>query len=515
MPVTILHFFRYAFRALFVALIFFGITLFSPSAYADPHAVFYTDRAQEQLFYNTLAALNQADFVEPSSNNQYSRATLLARRASAVARTSPQPGDRPFSPEQNPINTSTRTDLPAILTRGITLEGNDLWTAYLVNQFALETATRRNTSELARVYCQGGLGRVGCDTNLGSTESQQQSEAFANIPVDRQTEVAFGRDSILQSGTSDDEDIRQSIENEPKTANNKYLYSPRYYSPEIAALRQNIGSNEGALAILTGLTTGISGLSGNAISTDAFADVTFEEGEAKLPEDYKLDEYLYKLSQANSLPIGLRTIASGGEAKARLSQYYEENPTAIADSTLVTGKDGSIVKEIQVPASAKIALQNSGAGLAVQVAQNQHFANSTELATPGGKARVVPIANIPKVKGISTTEPSPTPEGQVAGLATDLYDLYTRYYENPPPTTNSPADNLINPNKESGVYDLLRAFTNDTYLKGSTDPAESLCGFCIQIDGILQQAKDTFDNIFCALFPTTEYCRARLNEDLP
>ncbi len=198
-----------------------------------------------------------------------------------------------------------------------------------------------------------------------------------------------------------------------------------------------------------------------------------------------------------------------------MSQYYEENPTAIADSTLVTGKDGSIVKEIQVPASAKIALQNSGAGLAVQVAQNQHFANSTELATPGGKARVVPIANIPKVKGISTTEPSPTPEGQVAGLATDLYDLYTRYYENPPPTTNSPADNLINPNKESGVYDLLRAFTNDTYLKGSTDPAESLCGFCIQIDGILQQAKDTFDNIFCALFPTTEYCRARLNEDLP
>jgi hypothetical protein len=33
-------------------------------AHADPHAVFFTDRAQAQLFFNVLAALNQADYVE-------------------------------------------------------------------------------------------------------------------------------------------------------------------------------------------------------------------------------------------------------------------------------------------------------------------------------------------------------------------------------------------------------------------------------------------------------------------
>ncbi len=40
--------------------------------FADPHAMFYTDRGQEQVFYNVLAALNQADYVEPpASPNPY------------------------------------------------------------------------------------------------------------------------------------------------------------------------------------------------------------------------------------------------------------------------------------------------------------------------------------------------------------------------------------------------------------------------------------------------------------
>lgn len=39
--------------------------LFAGDVYADPHAVFYTDKGQEQVFYNVLAALNQADYAEP------------------------------------------------------------------------------------------------------------------------------------------------------------------------------------------------------------------------------------------------------------------------------------------------------------------------------------------------------------------------------------------------------------------------------------------------------------------
>ncbi|MDP3685443.1 MAG: hypothetical protein Q8R32_01270 [bacterium] len=48
-----------------LATIVLGFSIFPKIAFADPHATFFTDRAQEQLFFNVLAALNQADYVEP------------------------------------------------------------------------------------------------------------------------------------------------------------------------------------------------------------------------------------------------------------------------------------------------------------------------------------------------------------------------------------------------------------------------------------------------------------------
>jgi hypothetical protein len=49
----------------FFSIIFVTIILLTPHpALADPHAMFYTDKGQEQVFYNFLAAMNQADYVE-------------------------------------------------------------------------------------------------------------------------------------------------------------------------------------------------------------------------------------------------------------------------------------------------------------------------------------------------------------------------------------------------------------------------------------------------------------------
>jgi len=167
MPAHLLYSFRHASWKITFIVIVFGFIFFSQTAYADPHAVFYTDRAQEQVFFNTLAALNQADFVEPglADSTGRTREQLLGRRTGA-ALTAPAPTVLPtantqqtklFAGEENPLVTSTHTDLPGILSRTITLEGNDLWTAYLVNQLALETKTRRSASELARLYCAIGL----------------------------------------------------------------------------------------------------------------------------------------------------------------------------------------------------------------------------------------------------------------------------------------------------------------------------------------------------------------------
>ena len=61
-------------------------------ALADPHAMFYTDRGQEQVFYNVLAALNQADYVEAP----------------------PSPSLDPWTPVDNPSASYSEINLPNI-----------------------------------------------------------------------------------------------------------------------------------------------------------------------------------------------------------------------------------------------------------------------------------------------------------------------------------------------------------------------------------------------------------------
>jgi hypothetical protein len=510
MPVTILHFFRHTFRAFFIALIFFGITVFSPSAYADPHAVFYTDRAQEQLFYNTLAALNQADFVEPVSNNQYSRAILLARRSSTVARTSPQPGDRTFIAEQNPVINSTRTDLPAILSRSITLEGNDLWTAYLINQFALETTTRRSEDELARTLCERGLGRVQCNRRLG--RSQQQSTAFITQPATESGKLDVAVNSALSSGLTSETALRQKIGDPNNTTRDPVYRIPRPNSPALAGLNKNIQGNPDALNFMS-IVTG-NALNDVEIDPDTLEELTFDKnGLPSVPENTSASEYVRKLNQISSLPSKLYSVGQKAYQQAVAFRHYTQNPTAIADYKLVAESpngDGGLIANITTPVSAKLDAISSLAALQTAAATSQKSANPAAIGDPGDTRIIetdkvaIPPSPAPTPPLIFVTNPS-SGNPQVAGISTELYNLYRDYYDNPPDTALSPNANLINPNRERGLHDGLLALTDNTYRKGNlADSSEMSCAFCIQLDQVLE--KFTISNVLCSLFPTLNVC---------
>src|SRR3989344_8087260 len=86
----------------FIAL----FSLSAPTAHADPHAVFYTTIGQQQLFFNVLAALDQADYVEPKEL----REKLLGQRTDT--------GFLSASTEA-PSVVATRTDLASILSRSV------------------------------------------------------------------------------------------------------------------------------------------------------------------------------------------------------------------------------------------------------------------------------------------------------------------------------------------------------------------------------------------------------------
>lgn len=170
-------------RLVTVVFCFGLLFLHAPSASADPHAMFYTTTGQQQLFFNVLAALNQSDFVEPAEQSPAtppgnSRQELLEKRQ-----------EEGFGSETDPRITQTQTDLASVLTRSITLEGNDLWTAYLLHQFAIERTRVRNTDELVRIYCERGLGLPECES---STEDAQK--------LIKEKEKAFEVDTLKMRG---------------------------------------------------------------------------------------------------------------------------------------------------------------------------------------------------------------------------------------------------------------------------------------------------------------------------
>jgi hypothetical protein len=147
-------------------------------ALADPHAMFYTDRAQEQLFYNVLAALNQADYVEapvsvnssgqvdpptlgqaqPTSPPQIDYNTRIGNYLASGTYT-PRQGQRTATVNRDgsitvgesgtptALEPQERTNLPRIAVRQVTSDNGDA--------FLRESLQRRALAEQMRVEIAG------------------------------------------------------------------------------------------------------------------------------------------------------------------------------------------------------------------------------------------------------------------------------------------------------------------------------------------------------------------------
>jgi len=149
-------------------------------ALADPHAMFYTDRGQEQVFYNVLAALNQADYVEAPPQPALDPTTRINNPSASYSPTSPPNIDYntrignflasgtyyprndkrvakigedgtitvgPTSGSATPLEPQERTNLPHITVRQVTSDNGDA--------FLRESLQRRALAEQMRVELAG------------------------------------------------------------------------------------------------------------------------------------------------------------------------------------------------------------------------------------------------------------------------------------------------------------------------------------------------------------------------
>ena len=166
---------RLSVGALVLCLLVLSMTTNVRNVWADPHGMFYTAIGQQQLFFNVLAALDQADYVETSLDREARRQSREAVEAEPQFTKETESGGR-FTGETeialdtagDSANSPSQPGTPALLNRQVTLEGADLYTDQLVREFGAESARRNSLSELLRTLCDFGLGFKNCGYSLAN-----------------------------------------------------------------------------------------------------------------------------------------------------------------------------------------------------------------------------------------------------------------------------------------------------------------------------------------------------------
>ncbi|MEO6077820.1 MAG: hypothetical protein ABIP54_03465 [Candidatus Andersenbacteria bacterium] len=539
-PVHFFSSFRIVLSAAFFSLIL--ITLFvanTPLALADPHAVFYTDRAQEQLFYNVLAALNQADYVEPGIGDfPYARNNLAQNRNFAA---NPDPASQntsPLGPETNLVLRQTHTDLPSVVSRNITLDGNDLWTAYLLNQYALETDTRRATSELLRKLCTSALGLIGCSTNPGP--ANQQSEAFVTT-IDQLNQPNLSAISPLGTGTQGQKDTIAKMTgtkitdptapadalNPENVEVSRAINIPLTGNASIDALHGATQSDQDAANTVDNVTRSVvASRYSSAIDPNTFTNIQFSTKDNQPKADFKEDtsfaDQINAITGLSNLTTGAIQASQQGLEQGLAFQKLQQQTPSLAKYTLT--KDGGGVKATITDPSTAISGQLASA---IDVYAKQPLslktASSNNLLSPG-QATILTRQPVTSTGSAAQQNPSQpladaslnlsSPNAQVAGISTDQYaqdynNLLNTTYNTPAGTSSNvgTAPALAPSFDEPANAQFGQAISNQ---QAFGNPVEAQCGFCTDLDPILKNSSATigsfYSDLYCYFFPTTTSC---------
>lgn len=325
-----------------------GATLFLGSArvaHADPHALFYTAVGQQQLFFNMLAALDQADYVEPAIDNlgtpnADSRQELLDRRTSAG-----------FSGEDNSQLNATKTELATILTRGVTLEGQDLWTAYVLHAQTLEAQRRNNVDHFLRMLCENGLGFANCEDSISERtdksntdgvkeQEERRKKAIDLDPVERKSQgIVGGIIGALFSSFNPQSADQQARTEANEKGSEQATTIP--FDSSAAGLQEKNASQVAKRATIDRILLGAANVYlPPVLNTRALDNLTIDPSvnevslnaeTSVLAEDPTyLNRYAGKIGTLANLPLSASEVAEQGRAKVEIFKEREEEQGFIA-----------------------------------------------------------------------------------------------------------------------------------------------------------------------------------------
>lgn len=376
-------------RALGLSLLLLTVGLLSPkSAHADPHGVFFTVVGQQQLFFNILAALNQADYVEPLQLRQQ----LSQGRDTAG-----------YAPSKHSTLTATQTDLADVLTRSVSLEGQDVRTQERSDEYAREVVRQRRVAELIKKLCQEAFGAKDC---TGDVKPQPlagkfapltgKEQSFVQDPVTReQLPFILGVLGALSSGT---DAHRKFAEDLIKEAARGGAVLPFEYSPVVAAWRKS-ASGEAVEALDRALAWKAASFLSTELDPTFWDQITLENGQAEVniaPNDspeLKSEKFFGALNELLAIPNTLEEIAQEAEKRVALQLNSTVVDGAVPDLEYVPeyNRDGSLGRLntiVKSPANVKVGLQQQLLILLTQLEGSPDFVDPTQIDNPAGEPAV-------------------------------------------------------------------------------------------------------------------------------
>ncbi|MBI4022509.1 MAG: hypothetical protein HY372_04055 [Candidatus Andersenbacteria bacterium] len=487
-----------------LGFVLLGFVFFRPqTAWADPHAIFYTAIGQQQLFFNVLAALDQADYVEL----QFDREQLYKDRAGVTAEpTFAREGQ--LLVQATEVEQATSASDPGVSTlvnRPVTLEGADLYTDYLVRLFGAETGRRNAMSELLRALCGYGLGLADCefDTNLKKIEEITADREKAMVLDALKWQARPFTDGVLGaafSGTAQDKDERLErlnlsrgipIAPRPGLSASSFEMFPLAFSPDIAKWRDYINKlpkgtkeyherllNDLLLMVINeylqlGQTYPYAGLVRNErgeLAIDASEIKT--EGETRgylLSDSEKIDRLAMDVLDA---PRAVRMITEGAAERIRAQQELIEDNGFLADYTLLAnGVDPNLFKDSKHPGELSVLVRNP---VGVRRAAAESLPTLLGLLDTSQQASALQGIDIPgKVQlvqrgsgssGSSGVRGATAADGAADGMVAGVLNLLGQSskifnYDAPKTPPTSPSANLIAPHLEQGAAHALRNIT--------------------------------------------------------
>lgn len=425
-----------------VVLALISIIVGTHPVYADPHAVFYTTVGQQQLFFNVLAALDQADYVETDAQRQQ----LVAQRQAAAPATTTPEGllVQAFTPESYPAITATEAQgFSSILSRLATLEGNDLYTDFLVRSFALEASRRRASEEVIDIYCQESLGRPGCrepNPNIDPVAwfrapADRERAYVGNVQYASNEPLRQGAIGVLNSGTLYDQFKRQALVAD-SYGDQFFLQESHQYDSFLAELTLNTSP-------FTVFETAVERVKGGVenmlhplrVDPEVFNGLAVDPSTGRVfAATDNIDTLTGILTQLTALPVATLESAMAGMGREFDAQAVRINNGSRADVELLayTGQFGE-AKTITASALAPAAAKGEARDALIQgindVESNLAYADPDAERQPG-QPELVRRRFVSGARTDVASSAEPTRQGDVAGTLTttgQIHDLTVSY----------------------------------------------------------------------------------------